>query len=114
MGRQIQGNQIHLSNHAQNRMNERAIDEWQIEQVLNFGRCCFNRKAQIYAVGRKEVKANGKFLRACEGIHVVCSVTDGAVITAYRNQDLRGLRHRWVTIVCRLTLKSLKRGSCST
>jgi hypothetical protein len=36
------------------------------------------------------------------------------VITAYRNQDLRGLRHRWVTIVCRLTLKSLKRGSCST
>ena len=46
--------------------------------------------------GRKEVRKSAKQgidLCALEGIQVVCS-TDGAVVTAYRNRDFRGLRVR--------------------
>lgn len=93
MGRYL--SEIHdvISTHASQRMSERSIKEWQVEQVLTFGREVFNRKAVIYAVGRKEVKANGRFLEACEGIHVVCSPDDATIITTYRNHNLRSLRH---------------------
>lgn len=90
MSKQISSN--HISQHASNRMHERSINDWQIEQVLTYGRKAHNRKAIIYAVGRKEVKANGRFLETCEGIHVLCSPDNGTIITTYRNNDLRGLR----------------------
>lgn len=92
MARQIPEIQIHLTRHASSRMAERSIREWQVEQVLTYGRLTHNRKAIIYAVGRKEVKENGRFLEACEGIQVICSPTDGTVITTYRNHDLSGMR----------------------
>jgi len=92
MARQIPEIQIHLTRHASSRMSERSIREWQVEQVLTYGRLTHNRKAIIYAVGRKEVKENGRFLEACEGIQVICSPTDGTVITTYRNHDLSGMR----------------------
>ncbi len=82
----------HVSQHAYSRMDERSIKVWQVEQVLAYGRKCHNRKAIIYAVGRKEVKANGRFLESCEGIHVVCAPQDGTIITTYRNHDVHGLR----------------------
>ncbi len=93
MGKAIIASQLIVTNHARQRMSERAIKEWQIEQVLSYGREAHSRKAVIYAVGRKEVQANGRFLEPCEGIHVLCSPADGAVITTYRNHDLKGLRH---------------------
>lgn len=92
MARQIPEIQIHLTRHASSRMSERAIKEWQVEQVLTYGRAAHNRKAIIYAVGRKEVRENGRFLEGCEGIQVVCSPFDGTIITTYRNNDLRSLR----------------------
>ena len=92
MARQIPEIQIHLTRHASSRMSERSIREWQVEQVLTYGRLTHNRKAIIYAVGRKEVKTNGRFLEACERIQVICSPTDGTVITTYRNHDLSGMR----------------------
>ena len=92
MARQIPEIQIHLTRHASSRMSERSIREWQVEQVLTYGRLTHNRKAIIYAVGRKEVKENGRFLEACEGIQVICSPFDGTVITTYRNHDLSGMR----------------------
>ena len=92
MKRHDQEVQIQLTKHASSRMNERSINEWQVEQVLAYGRRSYNRKAVIYAVGRKEVKANGRFLEPCQGIQVLCSPQDGVVITTYRNHDLRGLR----------------------
>ncbi len=92
MARQIPEIQIHLTRHASSRMSERSIREWQVEQVLTYGRLTHNRKAIIYAVGRKEVKENGRFLEACEGIQVICSPSDGTVITTYRNHDLSGMR----------------------
>jgi hypothetical protein len=82
-----------FTNHASSRMSARSINEWQIDQVMRFGRESHTRKAIIYAIGRKEVQANGRFLEACEGIHVLCSPADGAIITTYRNHDLKGLRH---------------------
>lgn len=85
--------QCGISNHARQRMSERSIKEWQIDQVVSYGRESYNRKAVIYAVGRKEIREHGKFLEPCEGIHVVCSPQDGTIITTYRNHDLRGLRH---------------------
>ena len=92
MARQIPELQNHLTSHASHRMSERSIREWQVEQVLAYGRAIHNRKAVIYAVGRKEVKENGRFLEACEGIQVVCSPTDGTIITTYRNHNLSGMR----------------------
>lgn len=79
--------------HAQKRMSARSINEWQIDQVMRFGREAHTRSAVIYAVGRKEVKAFGRFLEPCEGIHVLCSPQNGAIITTYRNRDLSGLKH---------------------
>lgn len=92
MVKRISTNQGNITQHADSRMHERSINEWQVEQVLAYGRKIHNRKALIYAVGRKEVKANGRFLEPCQGIHVLCSPANGTIITTYRNHDLRGLR----------------------
>jgi len=92
MARHFTEIQNQLTHHASQRMSERAIKEWQVEQVLTYGRAAHNRKAIIYAVGRKEVRENGRFLEGCEGIQVVCSPSDGTIITTYRNNDLRSLR----------------------
>lgn len=54
---------------------------WQIDRVMRFGREAYTRSAVIYAIGRKEIKAFGRFLEPCEGIHVLCSPQDGAIIT---------------------------------
>ena len=90
---QISQAQVQITKHARNRMSERSIKKWQVEHVLNYGRICHNRKAVIYAVGRKEVRKNGRFLEPCEGVHVICSSKNEIVITVYKNHDLRGLRH---------------------
>jgi len=82
-----------FTDHAQKRMSARSINESQIDQVMRFGRESHTRKAVIYTIGRKEVKENGRFLEPCEGIQVVCSPTDGTIITTYRNHNMRGLRH---------------------
>jgi hypothetical protein len=82
-----------ITNHARQRMSARSINEWQIDQVLRFGRESHNRKAVTYVIGKKEIKENGRFLEPCEGIHVLCSMRDGSVITTYRNHNLKRLRH---------------------
>lgn len=82
-----------LTNHACQRMSGRAINQWQIEQVMSYGRETHARNAVIYAVGRKEIKEHGRFLEPCEGIHVLCSPRDGAIFTTYRNQNLSRMKH---------------------
>ena len=79
MGKRIVESQPIVTKHASHRMSERSIKDWQVEQVLTYGRKAYCNKAVIYAVGRKEVQANGRFLEPCEGIHVLCSLNDGAV-----------------------------------
>jgi len=85
--------EVILTDHARTRMSTRGIREWQIEQVLLYGRQSHIRSSTIYTVGRKEIKEYGKFLESCEGIHVLCSPQNQAVITTYRNHDMRGLKH---------------------
>lgn len=87
------GSKIGITNHARLRMSTRSITAWQIAQVLQYGRTKHTRKAVIYAVGRKEVKMNERFLERCEGIHVFCSPRDGAIITTYRSHNLKRLRY---------------------
>lgn len=75
-------------------MSQRGIAMDLIDLVLEFGRMSCTRGAVIHAVGRKEVEHYRKKdvdLSSCDSIQVVCSM-DGAVITAYRNADFRGLR----------------------
>ena len=82
-----------LTDHARTRMSVRGIREWQVEQVLLYGRETHVRNSTIYAVGNKEIREYGKFLEACKGIHVLCSPDNEAVITTYRNHSLRRLKH---------------------
>ena len=93
MKRQIVEHQNIITKHANQRMSERSINEWQVDKVLAYGRRHYNHKAIIYAVGRKEVRRHGRFLEPCEGVHVICSSKNEIVITVYKNHDLRGLRH---------------------
>ena len=85
------------TNHCLKRMQHRGIRNWQLEAVLDHGRAIYVRGACILAIGVKEVvqaMKNGVDLRGCEGIHVVTSLSDGAVVTAYRNCDFRGPKPR--------------------
>lgn len=86
--------EANLTKHALERMRDRHIRNSDIDDVLTYGRDIHIRGAIIYVVGIKEVKlykTMGVNLDRCEGIHVVCSRT-GAVLTAYRNHDFRGLK----------------------
>lgn len=89
--------QIHdFTSHAWERMSARGFSPSGIHSVLMYGRVAHARKAMIHVVGRKEVaryRRVGVDISDLEGVHVVCS-TDGAIITVYRNKDLRGIRPR--------------------
>lgn len=85
-----------ITTHAQKRMTGRRISETALSAVIDYGRVVYTRGAKIYVIGRKEVTTflrKGVELADFEGIHVVCS-PDGAVLTTYRNRNLRGLRPR--------------------
>ena len=85
-----------LTTHAQTRMTGRRISETALSAVIDYGRVVYTRGAKIYVIGRKEVTTflrKGVQLADFEGIHVVCS-PDGAILTTYRNHNLRGLRPR--------------------
>ena len=65
-----------------------------IDLVLTYGRTVHSRGATYMVIGRKEVEAwaqKGLDLRAAEGVHILLTA-DGAVITTYRNHDLRKIR----------------------
>jgi hypothetical protein len=87
---------IELTKHALQRMAARRLPEPAVVAVMTYGRMARVRGAEVYAVGRKEVKQYRKVgidLKEIEGVQVVCS-PDGAVMTTYRNRDFRGLRPR--------------------
>lgn len=85
-----------VSAHAWQRMRQRRISEAAVQATLEHGRVAHVRGAAIHAIGRKEVSAmqrQGIDLSDYEGIQVVCA-RDGEIMTAYRNQNFRGLRPR--------------------
>ncbi len=85
-----------LTRHAWERMSGRGFSPETVRKVLSFGRVAHVRGATIFAVGRKEIvrySQRGVDLAGLNGIQVVCAES-GAVLTVYRNRDLRGLRPR--------------------
>jgi len=92
----IQGrvSEYHLTAHAELRMQQRGIAPQLIELVLRYGRTIYSRGLAFRVIGHKEVgrySRDGIDLSRAEGIHVLVE-TDGSVITAYRNHDLRKIR----------------------
>ena len=85
---------VAVTDHAWGRMLARHIDEAALEAALLYGRLVHVRGAEFHVIGRKEVErwaAVGVDLTPFEGVQVVCS-SEGAVLTVYRNRDLRQLR----------------------
>lgn len=85
-----------VTRHAWERMSRRGLSPAAVRLVLNYGRTAYIRGATIYVVGRKEVeryRQDGIELSSVEGVQVVCTGS-GAILTVYRNRDLRGLRPR--------------------
>lgn len=85
---------IHLTEHATKRMQQRQISQDMVNMVSIYGRTIYSRGATFKVIGRKEVEAwahRGIDLRAAEGLHVLLS-GDGAVMTTYRNHNLRKIR----------------------
>ena len=85
-----------LTGHAKRRMSARRLSYNAVRRVVEYGRVIHARGATIYAIGRKEVDRFGRTgldLTTEEGVQVVCS-NRGAVMTAFRNHDFRGLRPR--------------------
>ncbi len=86
-----------ITQHASARMNARGLTNAAINVALTYGRVVHVRGAAIYVIGRKEVEKMaraGLKLDAYEGVQVVCTPDDAAVLTAYRNHDFRGLKAR--------------------
>lgn len=89
-----------LTAHAAVRMRQRGISAQLIEVVLTYGRQIDAKGVVFWVVGRKEVAnyaASGLDLSAAEGLQVLVG-PDGAVVTTYRNHDLRSIKaaHRRV------------------
>jgi hypothetical protein len=85
-----------LTRHAAERMARRGIRLAAVLAALRYGREVYTRGAFLYGIGRKEVdlyRRLGIDLAAYAGVQVVCS-PDGAILTAYRNPNLRALRPR--------------------
>ena len=85
---------VAVTHHAWGRMLARHIDGEALEAALLYGRVVHTRGAEFHVIGRKEVErwaAAGVDLAPFEGVQVVCS-SEGAVLTVYRNRDLRQLR----------------------
>jgi hypothetical protein len=89
-----------LTAHAISRMEARGLPLDCVNAALAYGRAVWIRGARIFAIGRREVaryRNIGLDLEQFQGIQVVTS-PDGAIVTAYRNRDFRGLqgrRRRW-------------------
>jgi hypothetical protein len=82
-----------VTKHAASRMAGRHIPLAAIDAARQFGRRFYIRGAVVWALGRKEIEHLGRQFERLQGIQVVCS-HDGAVLTVYKNTDLRGLRRR--------------------
>lgn len=86
-----------LTGHAASRMGSRRISRDDVAAVMSYGRCYHVRGAVVYALGHRDSelwRKEGVRLERIEGLQVVCTPEDDAVITVYRNKDFRSLRKR--------------------
>src|SRR5262245_32190691 len=82
--------------HLRWRMSCRHIPTEAVVAALLYGRVTASRGAEVFTIGRQEVRYyawEGIDLSAFEGVHVVCT-PDGKILTAYRGRALRRARRR--------------------
>ena len=85
-----------LTKHARARMQQRRLSDHMIAMVMTYGRLARVRGAEIFAIGKREVEqylTEDVDLSKYQGVQVVCD-PEGAILTAYRNSDFRGLRQQ--------------------
>lgn len=85
-----------LTRHAHNRMDERGISVVAIDMAMAYGRISHIRGAEIFTIGHKEIlqfREEGIDLKDFSGVHVVCKSRSNSIMTTYRNNNLKGLRH---------------------
>jgi hypothetical protein len=86
-----------FTKHASNRMSGRGLSMAAVMAAIAYGHVIRIRGADIHAIGRKEIKflgLEGIDVSHHEGVQVVCSREDGAILTVYRNRDFGCLRPR--------------------
>ena len=90
----VRARELALTKHAWARVSGRGFGPDAVDAVLKYGRSIHIRGAEIFVIGRREVRRwarQGVELGGYEGVHVVCC--DGVhAVTAYRNHDLSALR----------------------
>jgi hypothetical protein len=74
--------------HADQRFQQRAISEWAISQIVQYGSCIHKQKMRFCYMTKKEI---GRYYNPEQGSElkdlIVLMSADSAVITAYRNPD---------------------------
>ena len=86
-----------FTNHALVQIRRRGIRPCEVAGAVTHGRHIHTRGAEIFVIGRTEIRSCQQYgiqVDELHGLHVVCASDTGAVITAYRNSSLRGLRPR--------------------
>ncbi len=80
--------EITTTYHAEQRIQQRAISEWAIAQVVQFGERIYKQKMRFCYMPKKEIGRyyNPDQAKELQDIIVLMS-QDSAVITAYRNPD---------------------------
>jgi len=82
------------SRHAKIREGQRGISQKQVVLAYQYGRVIHSRRAVYHVIGNKEIEKYGSIkpeLKAMNGIQLVMS-SNGIVLTAFRNKDLRKVR----------------------
>lgn len=88
--------QVPYTTHALQRCRKRSIGKEAVEAVLEFGRCRFGRRVEIFTLRWRDVRrwaAYGYELSRFEGIEVICG-NDGRIVTVYRKRNARASRNR--------------------
>ena len=82
------------SHHALIREEQRGISHKQVVLAYQYGRVIHSRRAVYHVIGNKEIEKYGSIepeLKTMNGIQLVMS-SNGIVLTAFRNKDLRKVR----------------------
>jgi hypothetical protein len=74
--------------HAQNRCQQRAISAWDVDQVLNFGNAIYKQGMRFMFIPKKDIRTfyHPDRQSSLEDL-IILVAGDGAIITAYRNND---------------------------
>lgn len=88
---------FNFTEHAVVRTGQRGVTFDSIELAFQYGRQEHSRGAIYYVIGRAEVEEYKNVVPEIishEGLHVVCSSDDGAIMTVFKNKDLNALKHK--------------------